>query len=121
VNLRPGSANVYNQRCFVRAEQDQDLGAALADCDKSLAMRPNDASTLDSRGFVRFRMGDNAAAIRDLSAALAAEPKLAPSLYIRGLARRKSGDPAGGNADVAAAKAIDPRIAETYAACGVTP
>ncbi len=84
-------------------------------------MRPNDASTLDSRGFVHFRMGDNSAAIKDLNLALAAEPKLAPSLYIRGLAKRKSGDTAGGDADIAAAKAIDPKITETYAGYGVRP
>jgi tetratricopeptide (TPR) repeat protein len=112
---------IYNSRCWARAVLNRELDLALADCEKSLALNPGLGRTLDSRGFVHLRMGDNKAAIADYDAALAAEPKLASSLFCRGIAKHRNGDNDGGDTDIAAAKAIDPKIAERYAGYGVTP
>jgi tetratricopeptide (TPR) repeat protein len=121
IKLKPDVALGYNNRCFTRAIQGQQLDAAMADCMKALRLQPRDASFLDSLGFVHFRMGDYATAIADYDSALAASPRLASSLHMRGLAKLKTGDLAGGNADIAAAAALDPKIADTYAGYGVKP
>lgn len=111
---------VLNSRCFARAEQGRDLDKAIADCNRSLRMRPNDAATLDSRGLVQFRRGAFSQAIADYDAALAIRPKAAPSLYARGLAKNQLGPAHAGDGDMAAAMAIDPNIAKSMAAIGVT-
>jgi len=120
VKANPRDAAVLNSACWIRAEKGEQLETAISNCNESLAIRPGDVDTLDSRAFVHFREGDFAAAIADATAALEANPKLETSLYVRGLAKLKSGDAAGGNADIAAAKKFDPKIADTYAAYGVT-
>ena len=82
-------------------------------------MRPNNADTLDSRGFVYLKMNNPDAAIADCNAALAINPKMASSLYSRGLAERMKGDKAASDVDIAAAKAIQSDIDSQYAKWGV--
>jgi len=118
---KPAAANLYNERCWVRATWGRELFAALTDCDISLQLEPGVPDTLDSRALVFLRRADYASAIKDCDAALSTRPRFARSLYVRGLAKRKSGDMPGGDADLAAAKAVDPKIAETFAGYGVTP
>jgi tetratricopeptide (TPR) repeat protein len=119
VQLKPDDAPMLNGRCFARAEAGKELDRALADCNASLALDPHIAATLDSRGFVYFRMGQVDKALMDDNAALKIAPKLAPTLYVRGLIERRKGDATAGDADVAAAKVIEPTIVATYARYGV--
>jgi tetratricopeptide (TPR) repeat protein len=119
IRLSPESPAPYASRCWTRGAANRQLSDALADCNKSLSLRPGDAETLDSRGFVYFRLGRFDEAITDFDAALAKNPELAQSLFIRGLAKSKKGDNAGGDADIAAAKKIDPAILERNAKRGV--
>jgi tetratricopeptide (TPR) repeat protein len=121
IEWRPNDAGAYNARCWARATIGQETEAALVDCNKAVELSPNAAPILDSRGLVRFRMGNYWLAIADCSAALDIDPKQASSLYVRGLARLKTADIAGGNVDIEAAKVLDPTIAETYARYGVRP
>jgi len=95
------------------------LQPALADCNQSIAVRPNNVDTLDSRCFVYLKMNNPDAAIADCNAALAINPKMASSLYSRGLAERLKGDTTASNADIAAAKAIESNIDTQYAKMGV--
>jgi tetratricopeptide (TPR) repeat protein len=118
---KPADADLYNDRCLVRAAWGRELVAALTDCDTALQFRPNDPDVLRSRALVFLRRTDYPSAIEDCDAALARRPKFAVSLYLRGVAKRKSGDAAGGDADVTAAKALDAGIADEYAKYGVTP
>ncbi len=118
---KPADADLYKDRCWVRATWGRELFAALTDCDTSLQLAPGVPGTLASRALVFLRRADYASAIKDCDAALSKRPSFAPSLYMRGMAKRKSGDMPGGDADLAAAKAVDPKIAETYAGYGVTP
>jgi tetratricopeptide (TPR) repeat protein len=105
-------------RCWIRALTGRDLDKALADCDAALAEEPGASDTLDSRGFVLYRMGrlPDAAAAYDTS--LKVSPKLASSLYMRGIVKEKLGLPDGAG-DIAAARAADPDIATTFARYGV--
>ncbi len=88
---------------------------------ESLRIQPNKGHTLDSRGFVYFRMRQYDKAIADYEAALRSAPRSAASLYVRGLAKKRRGDTAGGDADIATANALDPTISDRYARFGVTP
>jgi tetratricopeptide (TPR) repeat protein len=117
----PRDPSSYNNRCWVRAIAARELDAALADCNKSLDLKPGDAAVLDSRGLVNFKRRDMKAAIADYDAALDKSSHLASSLYMRGTARRQSGDAAGGDADIAKAKGLDPYIDSEFSEYGVTP
>ena len=76
---------------------------------------------VDSRGFVKLKIGTPRNAIPDYDEALRLQARKASSLYGRGIAKLRTGNTAGGNADIAAAKAIDARIAEEFAAYGINP
>jgi tetratricopeptide (TPR) repeat protein len=110
-------ATFLNERCWSRAQWGKELPAALADCDASLALRPADAETLDSRGFVRFRLGQYREAITDLDGALKLSPSAAHSLFVRGLAKSALGEAA--DADLDRSREIDPNIDAEYARYGV--
>jgi tetratricopeptide (TPR) repeat protein len=114
------SANILNDRCYDRATANLTLDIALSECDAAVRQAPASASILDSRGFVRFRLGDLKGAVTDFDAALAFNPKMPPTLFVRGLAKRRLGDRVGGDLDVAAAKAMDAEVARTIADYGVT-
>jgi tetratricopeptide (TPR) repeat protein len=96
-----------------------DLERALAHCDASLKLRPNDAATLDSRGFVLMRLGRNAEAVAAYDAAVAANPKEYNSLYGRGVVESRLGRSTDSARDIAAATAIRPRVVEEFAQMGV--
>jgi tetratricopeptide (TPR) repeat protein len=119
IRLDPKYASAYNNRCHARAVVGNDFQGALADCNESLRLRPDDANTLNSRGLVQLKRGTYDRAVADYSAAIAKDEKDANSLYGRGTAKLRSGDTAGGNADIAAAKAIKPDIDTVYAGYGV--
>jgi tetratricopeptide (TPR) repeat protein len=121
ISVRPDNAEYHNHSCWVRGVWNRELDAARSECDRALVLKPGDAPTLDSRGFVDYRKRDFRAAVADHDAALAGAVKYPSSFYMRGLAKRKTGDTAGGDADIAAAKALDPKIADTYAKYGVMP
>jgi tetratricopeptide (TPR) repeat protein len=118
VTIKPDYADAYNGRCFVRTAMGENLDLAAQDCDHALALNPNSRGTLNSRGILRLKTGDNPGAITDFTAALAFRPKDASSLYGRGLAKQRSGD-ATGAGDIAAATALDGDIVKTYKAYGI--
>lgn len=115
----PKFATALNNRCWTRAIWNKDLEGALADCNEALRLAPTMAAFMDSRGLVRFRMGDYAGALDEYEAAHKANPQSASSLYMRGLTKLRLGRADEANADFAAAAAIDPRVAETYDRWGV--
>jgi tetratricopeptide (TPR) repeat protein len=123
IKASPNGARVaplLNDRCWERAAWGRELEAALADCSRALELDPGAPATLDSRGFVRLRLGQFKAAIDDYSEALLAKPKAAPSLFGRGLARLKIGDTARAAADLQAARAADPGIDAEFARYGLS-
>jgi predicted aspartyl protease/Flp pilus assembly protein TadD len=109
----PALPDGLNMRCWVEAIMGR-LAPALVDCNAALALAPNAAHILDSRGFVQLKSGRFDAAIADYSAALAQRPNYASALYGRSLAKRQNGDVAGADADLAAARAITPTIETSF-------
>jgi tetratricopeptide (TPR) repeat protein len=116
--INPKYAAAYNGRCFARTVIGDRLDLAADDCDKALSLEPNSRSTLNARGILRLKTGDNAGAIADFTAALAFRPKDASSLYGRGLAKQHTGD-ATATDDIAAATALDDAIVKTYRDYGI--
>ncbi len=117
----PGNAAALNNRCWLRAINDQDLNAALADCNAALQIDPGHAASLDSRGLVHLKRSEFQAALADYEAALALEPGRGHFLYGRGLARLQLGQISAGEADLAAAETAEPGVARAYAGYGRVP
>ncbi len=115
----PNDPELLNNSCWIHAAL-WELDAALADCNRSLALAPREANTLDSLGFVHLRLRNYSRALADYNAALAIKPGSDSSLYVRGVVKRKLGDLAGGNADIKAAGKINPEVAESFAPYGLT-
>ncbi|HWG77023.1 MAG TPA: aspartyl protease family protein [Steroidobacteraceae bacterium] len=116
--------SVLNQRCWARALADQDLKEALADCDRAIrASRtpPMRADALDSRGFVRLRLGDFARSIKDYDDALRILPRLPSSLFGRGIDELRQGRTAAGSGDVHSAEAEQPQVADVFRRVGISP
>ncbi|HVZ59805.1 MAG TPA: hypothetical protein VG892_03365 [Terriglobales bacterium] len=118
-SLEPNANSSWNGACRARAMWGQQLDTALVDCDKAVMREPGNATYLDSRCLVKFRMGRYPEADADCTAALKVYPRLAGSLYIRGLASMKAGQGKAGEADLSAARQIDPKIDEIYARYGI--
>ena len=114
-------AQLLNSRCWTRATANVELPRALADCEQAVAHAPDNPAILDSRAFVKLRMGQYDAAIADEDAALSHIPNHPAALYTRGIARLRKGDRQGGERDLAAARRLDFDIDATYRDYGVTP
>ena len=111
----------YNERCWSRVLLGIELAKALADCDKAVDLDDEkNASHLDSRGWVRLRLGQWAAAAADFDRALALKPDLPPSLLGRSIARARLGDARASQADLAAARKASPTIVEDLQRVGLS-
>lgn len=119
--IAPDEPSSYNERCWVRAVANQELDVAMADCNKSLELRPNNASVLDSRGLANYKVGRLNEALADYSAAVSDDKNLMDALYMRGVIERKLGDTAKGDADIAEATEKFPILPGLIAAYGVNP
>lgn len=117
----PTDPALLNQRCWLRTVNNDNLDAALADCNASLLARPNDANVHDSRGLVFYKRGDFVSSLADYEAAVAIEPESGHFLYGRGLARNALGLTAEGEADQARAEELQPGIARTYESYNILP
>lgn len=117
--LRGDQAFGLDHRCWLRARTNQDLHAALADCDHSLDVWYN-MNTLASRGLVYLRLGRPRAAISDYDAALDISPAMATALYGRSLAELRLGRTARAQKDLAAAKKSDSGIVKYFAHMGLS-
>jgi tetratricopeptide (TPR) repeat protein len=110
---------LWGQRCWIGAVLADELPRTLQDCDRTVALDPDDANTYNSRGFAHFRAGHFDLAIADYDRAIAGNPDEPSSYLVRGLARRATGDPAAGDADVAHALELDPGVSAEYAKYGI--
>jgi len=119
IRIYPGFAAAYNNRCLSRAALDRDLGQAIGDCDRALALVPDSVEIRDTRGFLQLRLGDFAQAIVEYDAVLKDAPNDARALYGRGYAKTRIGDTSGGAADRALARKLDAGVAGEYARFGL--
>lgn len=104
----------FNAVCWSGALAGMDLPAALADCDRSIALDKDNYEPLDTRGFILVKLGRHDEAIGFYDRALAINPALSESLYGRSLAWTHKGDPDKARADRNAALAIDPDIEDAF-------
>lgn len=121
VAARASDPGLLNERCWMKAQLNSGLDAALKDCTKAIALSDDSTAALDSRALVYWRMNKPEDALADLMAALEQQPELAGSLYLRGVIRSHAGDAAGSRADLAAARTLQPRIDEDYKRFGIAP
>jgi len=121
MRLDPANVDAPNNLCFSLAALNESLDEARAACDASLALRPNDAAALDSRGLVGLRQARFQEAWTDYDAAVRLDPADAHYLYGRGVAALRLGRTREGEADIARARNIDAGVADTYAGYGIRP
>jgi tetratricopeptide (TPR) repeat protein len=119
IKLMPENSIAWNGRCWNRAVVKVNLNDALSDCNKAIALDGGDPNSLNSRGFVHFRLKQFREAIHDYDAAISKNPKVASSFYVRGFAKRELGDVVGGEADIAKGKSLDAHVVTRYAGFGV--
>jgi len=123
VDARMGFA--LASRCWSRALLNQDLPAAMSDCntvmrraDKS---NPAYAELYVDRALVRLRLGDYDKAIGDCGDALKLRPENAGARYVRGIAEARANKAAQSEADLAEAKRLAPKLADRFAHFGIVP
>jgi tetratricopeptide (TPR) repeat protein len=121
LKLTPHDADALNSRCWSRTLGNQELEAAVADCDEALRVKPGTAAYLDSRALAWLRTGQFDKAIQDATAALAADPEMVSALYARGIARRRLGNEKAGDADLAAARSASPGVVQKFNGYGIHP
>ena len=71
IELDPEHAHAYNALGYSLADRGLRLDEAEAFIERALELMPDDPFILDSLGWVRFRLGDNAAALTHLERAYA--------------------------------------------------
>jgi tetratricopeptide (TPR) repeat protein len=111
----------YNNHCWSLSAARVELDAALAACDKALAVAPKDAAYLDSRGFVLLQLGRYDEAIAAYDGALTGRPKQSSSLYGRGIGKNRRCKCAEGDADLKAAAQNDPSVVQFFRKVGLAP
>ncbi|CAL4869969.1 Beta-barrel assembly-enhancing protease (plasmid) [Asticcacaulis sp. MM231] len=119
--INPQQPWAFNASCWSRATHNTELDKALVDCDMAVKMAPQAPAYLDSRAFVKMRLGQLDEALTDYNSVLALQPDMAPSLYGRGLVKLRMGDKAGGNSDIAAARKKVAKIDEQFTEYGLKP
>jgi tetratricopeptide (TPR) repeat protein len=119
IAAKPDDAETLNGACWARAVANRELDIALGQCRRSLEIRPHTPATLDSLGFVQFRLHDFPGALASYDQALAVKPEAAGTLFMRGIVKLRLGQSAQGNADLAAAAILVPAIFDIFGSMGV--
>jgi tetratricopeptide (TPR) repeat protein len=118
---KPGSPQLLNGRCWVKATRSVMLDTALKDCTEAIELSANSAHALDSRALVWYRLARYDEALRDLDTLLAGSPGQASSHYLRGLVLvRLHRDPEAAK-EFAIARRLAPSLDRTYARFGLKP
>ncbi len=82
IKLQPDNAQAYNALGYSLADRNIRLEEARQLIEKALSLAPDDASIIDSLGWVQYRLGNNAQAIESLQRAygLRNDPEIAVHL-----------------------------------------
>jgi tetratricopeptide (TPR) repeat protein len=112
-------------RCLSSALQNQDLPAALSDCNTAVRRadkkHENYSNLFVYRGLVRLRQGDYDKAMADFNDALKMTPRNARALYARAVAESRKNEKKESASDLEAARQITPRVAESFERYGIVP
>lgn len=107
LEIEPRNVFALNGRCWARALWNAQLRDALDDCNRALNQKPYDAATLNTRGFLYFRMGEWQKSVDDYTQAIRYNWKNASSYYMRGLGYLKLGEKTKAKFDIDKAKELD--------------
>ena len=121
VATKPGSPDLLNARCWVKASREVAVDSALKDCTSAMELADSTAHILDSRALVWLRLGRNDDALRDLDAALLQVPSLASSRFLRAIVYQRLGRATDAAADLAIARQLSPSTERDYARFGLKP
>jgi len=112
------TANVLNERCWMRARLGIELPEALEDCRQAVRMDRDNPAFQGSLGWLYWRMNDMPKALKAFNDALALRQDLPWSLYGRGLCQRRLGNAQAGDRDLEAARRQWPRVDEIVRRAG---
>ncbi len=112
-------AVALNNACWEKAMAGLALESGLGDCDRAIALDPQNEAYHDSRGLVLLRLGRIDDSLAAYDRALKSDPRAA-SLFGRALAWSRKGDRARAAADRAAAEKLSPKIADWFRGFGLT-
>jgi tetratricopeptide (TPR) repeat protein len=118
-NITRKRFQIYNNLCWIKAVSGIAIDTAIADCDQSLMLAPNNADTVNGRAFVLYRQRKYADALAGYDNALAMQSENAPALFMRGVVKLMLKDENGANADIKAARSSDSNIDILYSGYGV--
>lgn len=113
-------AEYRNASCWIRASNSLGLESALSECERALAIQPDNFNFRANRVFIWLRMGRFEAVRNEADALLKISPDAAEIIYMRGLARVRLGDVAGGDQDVDDALWRAPSLEARYREYGLT-
>lgn len=118
LRIEPDDVFSLNNRCWAQALAGRDLQRAAEDCERAVALAPDDAAVADSRAFLLLRQGDleGAAAEADRSYGLMAN---AHALFVRAAVRQKQGRTEEAKGDLDRALTLDPKVAAEYPDLGL--
>jgi tetratricopeptide (TPR) repeat protein/S1-C subfamily serine protease len=108
----------YNNRGATRADLGDKQGA-IADFNKVIELKPDDAEAYSNRGVARSHLGDKQGAIADYTKAIELQPDDADAYYNRGVDRYELGDKQKAIADFSKAIELKPDLAVAYYNRGV--
>lgn len=73
ISLQPDYADAHNYLAYMNAERGVKLDEALDHIGVALAVEPDNAAYLDTRGWIHFKLGDFATALADITLAAKSE------------------------------------------------
>jgi tetratricopeptide (TPR) repeat protein/predicted aspartyl protease len=128
INNHPDDSRMvsaWENRCYSRMLQNQNLNDALSDCSKALRRADKSAKNypnlIVNRGFVRLRQGDYAKAFEDFNDVLKKMPDNARALYGRAVTESRQNKKSESVADLAAANAAAAVMVERFERYGIAP
>jgi len=107
--------DAYCNRGWYYYEKEGRLDAAMADFDRAIAIKPDEAKAWLDKGVVLAARTENDSAFVCFDRALKIQPTLFLAWSDRGAIRVKRGDPRGGIEDFSRAIVINPTYREAYA------
>ena len=108
-----------NAAAYIRAAANAkmnlgDYDGAIADCDRAIALDPDDPGGCNIRGMSKWRKGDNNDAIADFDRAIELDPKHGMAYHIRGMIKGDQGNYEEAIADFDRAIELDITDADIY-------
>ena len=111
--IDPLTSVAYSNRAAARVRKG-DLGGALADCDRAIAINPGLADAYQNRGWIRWAMGNLVDAISDFDRVVSISPRHAKGYDLRGSVRMDQGELLKALKDLDQAVSLDPRDPKTF-------